>query len=185
MLTDLQKRKFRRAFLAYDRNTDGFIELEEFMTGHENLLRGKGLKPSHDTWRVHMTRIEAWWSMHITKADLNKDGQISADEYTIYLEAEFGTAGNDPANPPANLTPVVEALWMLLDVDGDGAMNVDDYSSCMQAFGIDDFDTEANFAKLDGNGNGQISKDEATVLIRQFFLSNDDAAVGNALWGPV
>jgi Ca2+-binding EF-hand superfamily protein len=184
MLTELQKSKFRRAFLAYDRNNDGTIELDEFMTGHENILRGKGLKPSHDTWKNHMSHIESWWSTHLTKADINKDGQISGDEYLAYLEAELGNAGNDPANPPPTFGAVEVATLLILDVDGDGVVNADDYAACIQAFGIDDFDTEGNFAKLDTDGDGVLSKDEAILRVREFFLSDDANAVGNTLWGP-
>jgi Ca2+-binding EF-hand superfamily protein len=184
MLTDLQTRKLRRAFLAYDRNADGRIEHEEFITGYENLLRSRGLKPSHAAWAEQMTQLEALWAAHLAKADTDKDGLISVDEYLAFIATELGPLGTDPAKAPEGFSAVIDALMGALDVDGDGAVSPEDYSTCMQCFGIDDFDTDGTFAALDADGDGQLSRDEISLRIREFFFSDDAASPGNALWGP-
>lgn len=184
MLTDLQSRKLRRAFLAYDRNVDGRVEHEEFITGYENLLRSRGLKPSHEAWSQQMGEIEALWAGHLAKADTDKDGLISVDEYLAFLGAELGPLGKDPAKAPDAFGAVIDALMRVLDVDGDGAVSPDDYSAALQCFGIDDFDTDGTFAALDADGDGQLSKEEISLRIREFFFSDDAASPGNALWGP-
>jgi len=185
MLTELQKRKMKRAFLAYDRDNDGQIEHEEFITGYENLFRSRGMKPSQEAWAGAMTQIEALWTTQLAKADTNKDSQVSYDEYLAYIEAQLGSAGTDPANAPENFGAVIDALTFVLDVDGDGIVNADDYETAMQCFGIDDFDVEATFARLDVDGDGVLTRDELANLIRQFFFSDDAASPGNELWGPV
>jgi hypothetical protein len=83
-----------------------------------------------------------------------------------------------------DLTRSFEDVFDALDMDHDGGVALEDYRYYYACSGQRLSDAGGNFAKLDLNGDGRISREEFTRLCTDFFLGDDPQAPGNWLFGP-
>ena len=70
-----------------------------------------------------------------------------------------------------------------VDDDGDGALTLNNWRSFYTAFQITDTSPDEVFKRLDLNGDGKLTRDEALTTVRHFFYSEDQAAPGNWFLG--
>ncbi len=74
------------------------------------------------------------------------------------------------------------ALFDALDQSGDGVISPAEYRIFATAYRIEG-ETDELFARLDTDGDRQISRDEFTQLWIEFVLGEDESAAGNWLYG--
>jgi Ca2+-binding EF-hand superfamily protein len=70
-------------------------------------------------------------------------------------------------------------------LDKDGSISVEEYKTMYKIHGIGNESLAAKiFAKLDFDGDGKISKNDAMNLVADFYLSDNPQAPGNLFFGP-
>lgn len=179
MLTDLLKRKFTRYFNVLDYDQNGIIEQEDF---EDVALKLSQLRhwapgsPGHQACRAGMMSI---WQHLQQFADTSNAGRISLEEWLQTEEDAIATE----ENYAKYVAPVAAGLFDLVDEDGDGAISVQEYRNFFEGYRIARDLADDAFARMDLNGDGQLSKEELLQHVHDFHCSNDPAAPGNWLLG--
>ena len=70
-----------------------------------------------------------------------------------------------------------------LDSTGNNKINLDEYKVLAAALNISESDAETAFEKLDKSGDGSLDIDELKENIKEFYLTEDENAPGNWLFG--
>jgi len=73
----------------------------------------------------------------------------------------------------------------MTDHDRDGRIAEADFVTNLRAYGQGEEPARAAFKKLDRDGDGHLSKEELLAAVEEFFFSEDPAARGNWLIGPL
>ena len=89
------------------------------------------------------------------------------------MEPEFSSALNSTA----------KFFLELLDSDGDGIVNVDDYIMFCSAYNVGENEARIGFGMFDRDGNGSLTQDEVVEMVTEFYLSDDPEALGNLFFG--
>ena len=177
MLTGLLKRKFTRYFNVLDYDQNGVIEQEDFEAVALKLAQVRNWapgSPGHQTCRAAMLSI---WQHLQPFADTA--GRISLEEW---LQTEEDAIATDE-NYAQYVTPVAAGLFDLVDEDGDGVINVQEYRNFFAGYRITPDLADEAFARMDLNGDGLLSKEALLQHVYDFHCSNDPAVPGNWLLG--
>ncbi|MCA9791386.1 MAG: EF-hand domain-containing protein [Candidatus Eremiobacteraeota bacterium] len=184
-LTELQKRKLIHMFELLDVDGNGFLEFADFQAVIETLAQERGLEPNSAGYRRLFGNNRRIWK-GLFKCDLNGDGQISLPEWLAY-HIQAIVADEEAGISPAGLTTAIDSIaryfYELMDMDGDGQIQREDYRYFCEAHGIPDETVEESFQQLDRDGNGTLSLDEVVTLVREFYTSDDPMAPGNWFFG--
>lgn len=172
-----QRRLLERLLKNNDKNSDGKLTVEEFSAGlSEGRPQGdgKGTRPEggpggrpfnpEDIFKrldadgdgkvkpddVPQERREGFRRM-LEKVDADGDGAASAAEFRKGFAMLAGQApGTPPGAPPQGPGNTMEMVFKTLDADGNGALSKEELSNAAAAL-----------AKLDRNGDGSVSREEA------------------------
>lgn len=181
-LHDLQVQKFTRMFNFFDQDGDGVMELDDHLViaDRAQALRGFGANTSEaHTFRSKVTAIG---TMFMDNMDRNDDGRVTLNEWLSFYDVILSAPREQYMNS------VYGGIQMMLDIadaDGDEKLSLIEYLIFITAFNVNYPDVPANFARLDSNGDGYISKDELMELMEQWHVSIDPADAGNYLTGPL
>ena len=183
MMNDIQSARMRRMFRAYDANCDGFLTLEDFTTHAYTLAAARG--DAVDATGLIAT-LTGFWGALAGAADTDRDGRVSPDEFMAFagrISADLQRAAD--AGAPWPLTGWIDALYQIIDADGDGRIDAREYAQWIDALGLaGDTDTDAAFRGFDKNADGYLSREEFALANQQFWLSRDAHAPGHRLIGP-
>jgi Ca2+-binding EF-hand superfamily protein len=181
MLTNLQKRKLTRFFTAWDTDGDGVITTKDPERVAQNLAKLQGLEPGSPEHENFYNGFMAYQNHFVRTVDVDESGNITLEEWLAYHEKML----QDEASFAGTALMTVEAMFDLMDRNGDGKITLEEYGEWMKALRIAEQDiTEKVFQKLDLNGNGILSKEEVLQLTCEFFYSDDPDARGNWALGP-
>jgi Ca2+-binding EF-hand superfamily protein len=180
VLSDVKQRKFKHYFSLLDRDKDGLLEHEDFVAIARTAAALRGSAPGTPASAALESVIMRTWAHTQEFADINWDGRVSLDEWYRTLEATI----TSEEKYAYYVTPFAVGLFELLDADGAGVVGLTEYRAFLSCFGSDATSADAAFARLDTNGDGAVSKDEALHLVREFHTSDDPNAPGNVLFGP-
>jgi Ca2+-binding EF-hand superfamily protein len=181
MLTDLQKRKLTRFFNVWDANGDGVITTKDSEQVFQNLAELQDLKPGSPERETLYSGFMAYQNHFIQAVDVDESGSVTLEEWLAYHEKML----QDEASFAGSVLTVIEAMFELMDRNGDGIITLEEYGEWMRAFRIEEQDiTEKVFQKLDLDRDGAVSKKEMLELTREFFYSDDPDAPGNWALGP-
>lgn len=156
--------KHHNKFMAFfDTNQDGNVTLDEFNQAAE--LRFKSMDTDSNgtvnaTEFKHyvQSRREQRKEQHYLKVDLNKDGQISKDE--------FMTAKQNHA----------ESKFKKMDKNNDGLISSDEFKRCNNKRGFKKHHGKNIFMKLDTDGDGSVTKAESHTAWTTWFKRMDTNA---------
>lgn len=77
-------------------------------------------------------------------------------------------------------------LFGLLDVNGDGFLQEDEYAASLAAIGIEDTSIMSRaFEAIDLNGDGKLSLDEFCSALLEYITSEDENSRSAHFWGPL
>jgi Ca2+-binding EF-hand superfamily protein len=116
-------------FVEMDKNKDGTVDKAEFIAMFENL---KDLKLS----RTNVLDI-------FEALDINNDGDLTFNEFTLYLEGAKRTKINDAALEES-LKGEIKQLFDAIDLDGNGTIDQKELLQSMKSIG----DKEASIEKV-------------------------------------
>lgn len=181
MLSDLQKRKFTRAFRVLDGDGDGDLRREDFDAIGNNLAAGLGLAEGSEGRRNLVEAYRAEWEKLLKNADANGDGKIQLDEWLALQDRLV----SDKAMFEEIVRSFSASLFQLFDRDRDERVTLDDLKVFWRAYRITDEEAHAAmWRKLDPSGAGYLTREQMRTVNAEFYLSDDPEAPGNYIWGP-
>ncbi|KAF5299456.1 hypothetical protein FQR65_LT01036 [Abscondita terminalis] len=118
------------------------------------------------------------WDGLRNKADANKDGQVSVDEWCLMWD-DFSKA---PDNPLEWQTQYLKFMFDLEDASGDGAIDADEFTSVCSCYGLEASECRNAFQKM-SNGKANVSYEQFESLWKQYFVSENPSDPGNYIFG--
>lgn len=185
-LTDFQRRKLLHKFNLLDIDQNGVIEYKDFHHVIEQLAEARGYGEDDPRYQRLLGSNQGLWIALQNFCDVDEDGEITTDEWLNYHAAALYRAHEFDHLVPGfetTLGAFTAFLRELLDSDGDGVVTRDDYLELSRAHNIDDTEAEATFKAIDRNGDGRLTLDEVSTLVRDFYLCDDPSAPGNSFFG--
>lgn len=181
MLSPLQAQKLTRYFRVYDVDDDGAIGRRDFERVLENLKVLHGMDDETPGWRSVRDAYLGRWEAVRRSADTDEDGGVDLSEWLAYWDHLLA----DDRRYESEVTDVVQRLYALFDTDESGRIDVDEFCNFYGALGLRAELARGVFGALDRNGDGVVSRAELTEMAHQFYRSDDPAAPGNVLYGPL
>jgi juvenile hormone diol kinase len=180
MLTAFQKRKIANLFTVHDLNHDGALEKSDYVEYARRIAAKGGLgsgSPKHDQL---LSRFLGFWEMLRQMADGSHDEKVTLREWFACFDRLLSspTAGQD-------LKPIGEAVFTMLDRNGDGNITLDEYKWLYSSGALDARLAADSFKRLDTDRDGRITTSELSMRLFEFFMSDDPNAPGTWLFGPV
>lgn len=177
MTSDLQRKKYAKAFERFDVDGDGQIEQTDIDALVQGWARDLGVPVNTPTWRIMVRLSNRLWQD--IRGHFDRDGNkiVSLDEWVA--------AHEDPAFVQDIAIPFGVAAFELADTDRDGKVSLNEWTSAQTVSGLTQAEALASFQQLDGDADGYITKDDYTRATEEFYGSTDLAAVGNQLAGRV
>jgi hypothetical protein len=113
--------------------------------------------------------------------DTDGDGRVGLYEFSgFFLQLAHRLRAGEPWPPRA--LALVDATFALMDGDGDGAIDPQEYAAWLALLGSE-LDPAAAFAELDLDRAGRLGREAFGALYRQWLLSDDPRDPGNHLLG--
>jgi Ca2+-binding EF-hand superfamily protein len=181
MLSDLQEQKATHYFTLIDEDGNGLIEASDFALRAQRLAATRSLDGA-TAEKALRQRVEAWWEHICGVADLDGDARVTLSEWKAYWAA-VQRGVNQGDDTLASLHRAARATLRALDRTGSGRATADEYADWLAAWGADGH--EEAFPRLDRGGKGFLTEADVIVAVQEFYLSDDPAAPGNALYGPL
>lgn len=182
MLTELQAAKLDRRFELLDADGDGFITAADYDQTASAVCEAFDYpegSPQHE--RVHMTFLTMWDKLS-RKMDGKHTGRISRDQFLSSCADSIVERGG---GYDRNIKPVVDAVFDIIDADGNGVLDVDELARWFSAYGVCEDDAQRAFTALDRNGDGVLSRSEVHDAVEEYYTSDDPRAHGNKIYGPL
>lgn len=183
MLGHFQRQKSHHYFDLIDHDEDGYIDGEDFELQADRLADRRDLSDEeHDALKEQML---GWWEQLCSTADANQDDRVSREEWDRFWEAinasvEKGT-DEEKAQMLTSLEQAATVTFQTIDTTGSGEISKEEYADWLAAWGAEGSD-EA-FDRLDRSGNGHLTEEDLAEATKEFYLSDDADAPGNALYG--
>ncbi|MFE6836708.1 EF-hand domain-containing protein [Streptomyces sp. NPDC057705] len=180
MTADLMRRKFEHRFDLLDTDGDGYIAQTDFTALADRLIDGMGEPADSDRSRALRDAKEHYWTSLTALVAADGSGRISRDDFATGLART-----PDASRISAMVRPSVEADLALADRDGDGVVDVDEFTALFHAIGVSAPEAQEIFRTLDRDGDGELTLDEWLAAALEFFTSTDETAPGNRILGRV
>ncbi|MCB9596741.1 MAG: hypothetical protein H6719_28725 [Sandaracinaceae bacterium] len=178
------ERRFRRDkyadyFQCLDRNGNGRIDRNDF--GHYASVVQERLRLPSDSPKLARLRAttQALWASITGPMDGRGEGSVRFDELVGFF-VDVHEQSQDGGELPRAAQDHVLATFAVLDMDGDGFIDVQDYDIYLSAIGSDS-DANDAFAHLDPDGAGRLSMEALEKRYREWVSAGDPAVGGNYL----
>lgn len=180
MLTPFQKRKLTRYFNCLDVDGNGYFEYADIKLIARRLAEARNFGIGSEEHMAIQSGLDLIWDNARMYGLSQNPSQVSLADWlfheTVILASDEMREGY--------MKKITRDVFDLVDADGNGTIEIEEYTQLMKAFGVEDGIPEWAFKKLDLDGNGVIDKEEFVILVEQFHLSEDRNAPGNYLFGP-
>lgn len=175
-MTTLQKQKMVHFFNVLDNDGNGVLEKDDFELVGDKLSDLIGYST---TSRERLAlRLKAHSLFIQVLSDIGKEeATLTEEEWLHFFEDVVLAKPNDYINQSATY------LFSLFDQDGDGHIDESEYLDMFKAYGLYMSVAKKGFDKIDINGDGKISGGELVKAFEDFFLSDDEKAAGNWIFG--
>jgi len=171
MAGDVVRRKLTHLFKALDADGSNVLERRDF-----ELIATRWAE--HNDWPLDSEQSQSihaflmgWWEIFEGYCDANADGRLTLDEF---IEGWGGRA--------AELHVGAEVVFDAFDTDRSGMISVEEYRRFLLIYGMDASHADEDFARLDSDSDGALSRDEFSEIMVQFVFSDDPDARGNLLF---
>jgi|GEM_PF-643320 hypothetical protein len=197
MLTEFQKRKLMKLFSMYDACNLGVLKISDFECLAQRLADLRGWKVDSSSYEDISSKFIYLWNrmrseiknVYNSQPEVlnNPDAwstqirtQVTLEEWFTYFEVVL-------PNPDYHqeVLTLSDAIFTVVDTDQSGNLDKVEWAELFRAYNISVIYVDETFAKIDGNGDGNLSKDEVMTMIKEFYFSNDPEAAGSYMFGPI
>ena len=181
MLSALRTRKFTALFTCFDSDKNGVLERRDYEQFAQNLSQAYNLAPGTAAYAAMHAETMALWDFVHTVADQDGDQRITPAEFI----AAYGALTNDDTTFQQLLMSYAAYVIRTGDQNGDGRLDEDEYATILCCYGIADAAARAAFRHLVTDGSGYLTNRAMEQIFAEFFRSDDPAAPGNWMIGPM
>lgn len=172
----IQKQKIIHFFNVLDFNRNGSLEEDDFEKIGNTMANIIGY--NQKSFQRLSLRLKAHGLFIQILKDLQKDvAELSEEEWVQFFEETVLSKPNDYINQSSTY------LFSLFDQDGDGFIDEREYIDMFKAYGLYMSVAKKAFDMLDLNHDRRISGGELVKAFEDFFLSPDEDAAGNWIFG--
>lgn len=182
MLGDFQERKASYYFDLIDEDGNGLIEVSDFALRAQRLAEAQSLTQA-EAQNALRQKVLAWWDHICTIADFDGDARVSLPEWKAYWRSLQRGVDRGELDTLRTLERAARGTLQAMDRDGTGRVTEAEYGDWLAAWGATG--REEAFRQLDRGGKGILTEADLVVAVHEFYLSDDPAAPGNALYGPL
>jgi hypothetical protein len=123
-----------------------------------------------------------FWSALAAALDVDGDKRLSPQENRDGLLAGLGRPDGAFER---HFRPGAMAVLELAGTDGDGYVGRGEFATMQQAFGTSTAESDFAFDRLDRDGDGRLSLEEMMEAVREFYVGEDENAIGTWFFGRV
>ncbi|MEV6397423.1 EF-hand domain-containing protein [Streptomyces sp. NPDC051907] len=161
-------RRLRGLFSVLDADEDGFVTWDDLQRIVDKYTTGYALPTSHSKIKALEKAYWSQWLGLLMHAPPGHD-RLSRDEFVAaHRAADYDTHASHL------LEDLAQAIFSILDVDGDKRISKDEFARYLDFCGISGSEAAAVFKRLDLDGDAFISQREVSRSLRAFHLYNDD-----------
>ncbi|GAB4236303.1 MAG: hypothetical protein Tsb0034_10820 [Ekhidna sp.] len=175
-MTNVQKQKISHFFNVLDHDGNGLLQALDFELVGSAISDIIGYS-ENSTDRLELKLRAHRLFVQVLKDIDKKEAEITLKEWLRFFAEVVLTKPNDYINQSSTY------LFSLFDQDGDGYIDEKEYMDMFKAYGLYSAQAKKAFDLLDLNGDGQISGGELVKAFEDFFLSKDEKAAGNWIFG--
>ena len=177
MASEFQRRKVAPVFGAMDVDGDGSLQRADFEALTARWTQVRGYRPDSEG-HERLTRIMmGWWETLLAASDQDRDDRVTLDEVLAVVD-RMGTMLDAIGRTAA-------AMFETIDENADGWISADEYRQLIQTWTGRATDTDEVFARLDLDGDGQLSNREFIELWTQFWVGDDPDEPGTWVFGKL
>jgi Ca2+-binding EF-hand superfamily protein len=185
-ISALQKEKLIYMFGLLDVDGNGVLEYDDFRMVVDVMCDERGWSSGHRR-RLGLKRAnKRLWDMMANHLDLDGDGEITMAEWLTFHFTAFcldpDLKGTDRGLSQA-LNATARFFCEMLDSDGDGKVSEVDYVLFSEAYQIPKDEASQSFRRFDTNQDGILQLHEVETLVKEFYISEDEEALGNVFFG--
>ncbi|XP_026749592.2 calexcitin-2-like [Galleria mellonella] len=179
MVSEFRRKKFQHVFTVFfDTNKSGNIDKKDFELAIANITKLRGWNAGDAKYNeVRDTLLKIWDGLQ-SRADSNKDGEVSFDEWVSICD-EYA---KNPTAAPEWLRIYSKFIFQLEDASNDGSIDSEEFSSVYASFGLNKNEAVTAFQKM-SRGKSNVSWAEFQELWKEYFTSEDVNAPGNFIFG--
>jgi Ca2+-binding EF-hand superfamily protein len=179
VLSELQTRKLTHLFKLQDLDGDGHLSQADYYQLANRLAELLGYQPRTGNFDALHAAYHSLWVRLQALADHDNDQRVELTEFLEAYEKMLAAPGDMLA------VSVAESIIHLTDHDGDHKISQDEFVTYLRGYGVSEAGGQEAFSHLDRDGDGMVDREELLNDVRQFFYSDDPAAPGNWLVGPL
>nr|QHB21921.1 juvenile hormone diol kinase [Colaphellus bowringi] len=178
-ISDFRKKKLLYVFnVFFDVNQSGTIDRKDFELAIEKICSLRGWPSGSSQYKKTFDSMITIWEGLKQRADSNKDGQVSVEEWA----SMWDDYAKNPDNALEWQTQYLRFMFDLEDASGDGSIDVDEFTSVGSCYGLDPSECKQAFHKM-AEGREEVNYDQFVSLWKQFFTSENPSDPGNFIFG--
>jgi hypothetical protein len=184
MLGETQRRKASYYFDLIDEDDNGLIDARDFELRAERLADARNVA-DRAAGAALRDRVMTWWDHLCAVADFDDDDRGTREEWETYwqsIQAGVDRGGDGENKTLRSLERAARGTFRAINT-GDGPIGPDAYADWLAAWGVEE--SRAAFERLDRDGTGALTEKNVIDAVKEFYLSDDPAAPGNALYGEI
>jgi len=171
--------RFSRLFDALDSDHDSSVTWADYQRLVESYVAGYGLDPQERKAQAVQASYQMLW-LELLRHSGAEVARLDRERFVQAMHA----AAEDRSR--FNMTEgVAEAVFDLLDTDGDDSVSEAEFLHYARVLGAEATDAADRFAGLDTNGDGFINREEFVLSSREYLFGDDTRSPGGFVFGVV
>lgn len=175
MPTTVQEERLVQRFNHWDEDNSGTIEKRDFDAESAKIVAGFGETETSPRGAAVVQAFAQMWEQLASWGGVGTDGSLTLEQFVAAVDKHMLAAGDQGF--AALLRPTIQAIVGLVDTDGDGLVNPDEYKVWLAAIGVDESTAVDTFHQIDENGDGQLTVDELVHAVRDFHAGTLDVSL--------